>query len=179
MSLFLAPSCSLSWTPWVTFQSGMGSKPCRQTGLESAPAAILISNLRWISAPFFLFIHQSCFLWISQPSSTERFLVAPRPQPPFFISFSPSIDCLLYFRFCLYSSIKILLKNLTDIRTQLLHPSASGNLHKQKTSQTRYYWVLWQPLEVVIKAPMSTTMDTLFISITIITTFITILEEEI
>lgn len=105
-------------------------------------------NLSSLPPAHFLFIHHSRILSISQPFSTKCFPVAPPSQPLFFISFSPSTDCLLYFGF-LDASVYLCIsmknhvpkhKNLHFVvRIQRAHPSASGNLPKQMMSQISFH----------------------------------------
>lgn len=130
MSLFLSPSSSLFLTPWKTFQSGMVSKPCRETGLESAPAATSISNSRWILAHF-LFIHHSHFLSISLPFSTKCFPVAPPFPALLFHLFLPKHWLLALFWIPLFIYIFLLKIMYQNIKIFTLLFAFSGCFHLQ------------------------------------------------
>lgn len=149
--MFLSPSSSLFWTLWQTFQSGMGSKPCKQTGLESAPAATSISNSRWIYVPFPLFTFYSFIVLAYFQSLNLLPCCYPFPASVFHL---PSTDCLLYSGFLdAYVYLCISIKNhvpkhknlLFVVCIQRMHPSASGNLPKQMMSQISFYSVFLEP----------------------------------
>lgn len=98
-----------------------------------------------------LFIHSSFSLTFNLSTC---FPVATPSQPLFFISFSPSTDCLLYSGFLdAYVYLCISIKNhvpkhknlLFVVCIQGMHPSASGNLPKQMMSQISFYSVFLEP----------------------------------